>query len=127
MQNSENKSSIPHRLQTLFGTSIRVIKHRVSSPQHHVHTLTHRHRLQHLHHLFVRATQHTVVIDVDQDVRWRTKDQETQSVDRLLNHNPTGSVVWVLFTIEGKTELEVNSQTAVVSAVMQRCTKLRWF
>lgn len=63
----------PHRLQTLFGTSIGVVEHRVSSPQHHVHTLTHRHRLQHLHHLFMRATQHAAVVDVDQDVRWRTE------------------------------------------------------
>lgn len=57
------------RLQTLFGTSVGVVKHRVSSPQHHVHALTHGHRLQHLHHLFMRATQHAAVIDVDQDVR----------------------------------------------------------
>lgn len=56
--------------KTLFGASVRVVKHGVPSPQHHVHTLAHGHRLQHVHHLLVRVTQHTAFVDVDQDVRW---------------------------------------------------------
>lgn len=56
-------------LETLFGASVGVVEHGVPSPQHHVHALAHGHRLQHVHHLLVRVTQHTAVVDVDQDVR----------------------------------------------------------
>lgn len=81
--------SAPYRLQALFGTPVRVVEHRVSSPQHHIHTLTHRHRLQHLHHLFVRAAQHTAVVDVDQDVGCRTQGTDCQVSIQVLTsvHN----------------------------------------
>lgn len=60
-----NKAAEAHRVQAVFGAAIRVVKHGVASPQHHVYALAHGHRLEHLHHLFVGPSQHAGLIDVD--------------------------------------------------------------
>lgn len=53
----------------LLGTTVGVVEHGVTSPDLYVHTVAHGDRLEHLHHLLVGHSQHTDVIDVDQDVR----------------------------------------------------------
>lgn len=53
----------------LLGTTVVVVEHGVPSSDLHVNAVAHRHRLEHLYHLFVGHSQHTNVIDVHQDVR----------------------------------------------------------
>lgn len=51
-----------------------VVEHWIPSPHLYIHTVANRCRLQHLHHLLVRYSQHADVIDVHQDVRYSTKE-----------------------------------------------------